>query len=71
MTGFYGVSPRHLIGADRRNAASGARLKRSLAALGRIICRAGRVRFGAALLPLAEIGIPVLGEFAAPKRWSF
>jgi protein-L-isoaspartate(D-aspartate) O-methyltransferase len=24
-----------------------------------------------ALLPLAEIGIPVLGEFAAPKRWSF
>lgn len=24
-----------------------------------------------ALLPLAEIGIPVLPEFAAPKRWSF
>lgn len=24
-----------------------------------------------ALLPLAEIGIPVLAEFAAPKRWSF
>jgi protein-L-isoaspartate(D-aspartate) O-methyltransferase len=24
-----------------------------------------------ALLPLAEMGIPVLGEFAAPKRWSF
>lgn len=23
------------------------------------------------LLPLAEIGIPILGEFAAPKRWSF
>jgi protein-L-isoaspartate(D-aspartate) O-methyltransferase len=23
------------------------------------------------LLPLAEIGIPVLSEFAAPKRWSF
>ncbi|MDE8651753.1 protein-L-isoaspartate O-methyltransferase family protein [Novosphingobium album (ex Liu et al. 2023)] len=23
------------------------------------------------LLPLAEIGIPVLPEFAAPKRWSF
>lgn len=23
------------------------------------------------LLPLAEIGIPVLAEFAAPKRWSF
>lgn len=24
-----------------------------------------------AWLPLAEIGIPVLSEFAAPKRWSF
>lgn len=24
-----------------------------------------------ALLPLAEIGIPVLPEFSAPKRWSF
>ena len=24
-----------------------------------------------ALLPIAEIGIPVLPEFAAPKRWSF
>jgi protein-L-isoaspartate(D-aspartate) O-methyltransferase len=24
-----------------------------------------------ALLPLAEIGIPLLPEFAAPKRWSF
>lgn len=24
-----------------------------------------------ALLPLAEIGIPVLPEFAAPRRWSF
>jgi protein-L-isoaspartate(D-aspartate) O-methyltransferase len=24
-----------------------------------------------ALLPLAEIGIPILPEFAAPKRWSF
>jgi protein-L-isoaspartate(D-aspartate) O-methyltransferase len=24
-----------------------------------------------ALLPLAELGIPVLGEFAAPKGWSF
>lgn len=23
------------------------------------------------LLPLADIGIPVLGEFAAPQRWSF
>ena len=24
-----------------------------------------------ALLPLAEIGMPILPEFAAPKRWSF
>jgi len=24
-----------------------------------------------ALLPLAEIGMPVLAEFAAPRRWSF
>jgi len=24
-----------------------------------------------ALLPLAEMGIPVLAEFAAPRRWSF
>jgi len=24
-----------------------------------------------ALIPLADIGIPVLPEFAAPKRWSF
>jgi protein-L-isoaspartate(D-aspartate) O-methyltransferase len=23
------------------------------------------------MLPLAEIGIPIIGEFAAPKRWSF
>lgn len=28
---------------------------------------AGRI----VLLPLAEIGIPVLPEFASPKRWSF
>lgn len=33
---------------------------------------AGRKLTGSvALLPLAEIGIPVLAEFAAPKRWSF
>lgn len=32
----------------------------------------GRKAGGAvALLPLAEIGIPALPEFAAPKRWSF
>jgi protein-L-isoaspartate(D-aspartate) O-methyltransferase len=33
---------------------------------------AGRKAAGAvALLPLAEIGIPVLPELAAPRRWSF
>ena len=32
----------------------------------------GRKAAGAAaLLPLAEMGIPVLAEFAAPKQWSF
>jgi len=32
----------------------------------------GRVVGGAAaLLPVAELGIPVLPEFAAPKKWSF
>jgi protein-L-isoaspartate(D-aspartate) O-methyltransferase len=32
----------------------------------------GRKAAGAAaLLPLAEMGIPVLSEFAAPQRWSF
>jgi protein-L-isoaspartate(D-aspartate) O-methyltransferase len=32
----------------------------------------GRKAAGAvALLPLADLGIPVLAEFAAPKRWSF
>lgn len=30
-----------------------------------------RVAGQTALLPLAELGIPVLPEFAAPKRWSF
>lgn len=33
---------------------------------------AGRKAAGeVALLPLAELGIPALPEFAAPKRWSF
>jgi protein-L-isoaspartate(D-aspartate) O-methyltransferase len=32
----------------------------------------GRIAGGAAaLLPVAEIGIPVLPEFAAPKKWTF
>jgi protein-L-isoaspartate(D-aspartate) O-methyltransferase len=33
---------------------------------------AGRKAAGeVALWPLAEMGIPVLPEFAVPKRWSF
>jgi protein-L-isoaspartate(D-aspartate) O-methyltransferase len=32
----------------------------------------GRKANGAvAWLPLAELGIPALPEFAAPKRWTF
>jgi len=32
----------------------------------------GRIAAGAAaLLPVAEVGIPVLPEFAAPKKWTF
>lgn len=54
----------------------------TLAENGRVVCglvergvtrlAAGRKIGGAlALLPLAEMGIPVLPEFAAPKQWSF
>jgi len=31
----------------------------------------GKIAGEIALLPVAEIGIPVLPEFRAPKRWSF
>jgi len=30
-----------------------------------------KIAGGISLLPLAEIGIPVLPQFAAPKRWTF
>jgi protein-L-isoaspartate(D-aspartate) O-methyltransferase len=57
-------------------------LAQRLADEGRVICgllkngltrlATGRKAAGeVALLPLAEIGIPVLAEFAAPKEWSF
>lgn len=57
-------------------------LAQRLADEGRVICgllkngltrlATGRKAAGEiALLPLAEIGIPVLAEFAAPKEWSF
>ena len=59
-----------------------AALCSQLAEGGRLICglvqrgvtrlATGRKAGGeVALLPLAELGIPVLPEFAAPKRWSF
>lgn len=59
-----------------------AALLAQLAEGGRIVCgqvlrgvtrlAAGRKVGGeVALLPLAEIGIPVLPQFAAPRRWTF
>lgn len=52
--------------------AEGGRIVTGLVEAGVTRLAAGRMIAGsAALLPLAEIGIPVLGEFAAPKRWSF
>lgn len=59
-----------------------AALSGALAEGGRAVCglvlrgvarlAAGRKIAGTlALLPLAELGVPVLPEFAAPKRWSF
>jgi protein-L-isoaspartate(D-aspartate) O-methyltransferase len=52
--------------------ADGGRLVTGLIVRGVTRLAAGRKAAGeVALLPLAEIGIPVLPEFAAPKRWSF
>lgn len=52
--------------------AEGGRVVTGLVERGVTRLAAGRKIGGlVALLPLAEIGIPVLGEFAAPKRWSF
>jgi protein-L-isoaspartate(D-aspartate) O-methyltransferase len=59
-----------------------AGLTQRLAEEGRVVCgvlRSGLTRLATgrkaagevALLPLAEIGIPVLPEFAAKKEWSF
>lgn len=52
--------------------AEGARIVTGLVEHGVTRLAAGR-RIGGqvALAPLAEIGIPVLVEFAAPKKWSF
>ena len=52
--------------------AEGGRIVTGLVERGVTRLAAGRKVGGAvALLPLAELGIPVLDEFAAPRRWSF
>ena len=52
--------------------AEGGRIVTGLVLRGVTRLAAGRKAAGdVALLPLAELGIPVLPEFAAPKRWSF
>ncbi|MDR2857232.1 MAG: protein-L-isoaspartate O-methyltransferase [Novosphingobium sp.] len=52
--------------------AEGGRIVTGLVRRGVTRLAAGRKTAGeVTLLPLAEIGIPVLPEFAAPKRWSF
>jgi protein-L-isoaspartate(D-aspartate) O-methyltransferase len=52
--------------------AEGGRIVTGLVLRGVTRLAAGRKAAGeVALLPLAEIGIPTLPEFAAPKRWSF
>ena len=52
--------------------AEAGRIVTGLVARGVTRLAVGRKLGGAvSLQPLAEMGIPVLGEFAAPKRWSF
>lgn len=52
--------------------AEGGRIVTGLVERGVTRLAAGRKSAGeVTLLPVAEIGIPVLTEFAAPKRWSF
>lgn len=52
--------------------AEGGRIVTGLVARGVTRLAAGRKLGGAvALQPLAEMGIPVLSEFTAPKPWSF
>ena len=52
--------------------AEGGRIVTGLAERGVTSLAVGRkVGSDVTLLPLAEIGMPVLAEFAAPKRWSF
>jgi protein-L-isoaspartate(D-aspartate) O-methyltransferase len=52
--------------------AEGGRIVTGLVERGVTRLASGRKLGGAvAMVPLAEIGIPVLAEFAAPKTWSF
>jgi protein-L-isoaspartate(D-aspartate) O-methyltransferase len=52
--------------------AEGGRIVSGLVLRGVTRLATGRKAAGeVALLPLAEIGIPILPELAAPKRWSF
>ena len=52
--------------------AEGGRIVTGLVSRGVTRLAAGRKRGGQlSLLTIAEIGIPVLREFSAPKRWSF
>jgi protein-L-isoaspartate(D-aspartate) O-methyltransferase len=61
-----------LPGALATQLAEGGRIVTGLVLRGVTRLAAGRKAAGEiALLPLAEIGIPALPEFAAPKRWSF
>ncbi|MBV1689957.1 protein-L-isoaspartate O-methyltransferase [Novosphingobium sp. G106] len=61
-----------LPGALATQLAEGGRIVTGLVLRSVTRLAAGRKAAGeVALLPLAEIGIPVLPEFAAPKRWSF
>ncbi len=55
-----------------RRLGDGARVVTGVAGDGITRLALGRKAAGAvALLPLAELGIPILPEFAAPKGWSF
>ncbi|HET9630108.1 MAG TPA: protein-L-isoaspartate O-methyltransferase [Novosphingobium sp.] len=52
--------------------AEGGRIVTGIVAHGVTRLAVGRKVAGdVSLLPLAEIGIPVLADFAAPRRWSF
>ena len=62
----------HLPDALARRLADGARVVAGVVEDGITRLAIGREAGGTvALLPLAELGIPVLPEFTAPKGWSF